>query len=151
MIWGCMTWQGVGYASKIDGRMDGDLYLQVLKDELLKTLQFYGLHPPDIIFQQDNDPKHTCKKIKEWLEEQDLRTIVWPAQSPDLSSIEQAWGYLKRRLAAYKHPPKRIEELWERTQVEREKISVEECQNLIESMPRRIQAVLKAKGGYTKY
>ena len=32
-----------------------------------------------------------------------------------------------------------------------EKISVEKCQNLIESMPRRIQAVLKAKGGYTKY
>ena len=28
---------------------------------------------------------------------------------------------------------------------------VEECQKLIESMPRRVQAVLKAKGGYTKY
>ena len=27
MMWGCMTWQGIGYASKIDGRMDGDLYL----------------------------------------------------------------------------------------------------------------------------
>ena len=44
-----------------------------------------------------------------------------------------------------------IEELWERTQVEWEKILAEECQNLIESMPRRLQAVLKAKGGYTKY
>jgi hypothetical protein len=30
-------------------------------------------------------------------------------------------------------------------------VAVEECQKLIESMPRRIQAVLKAKGGYTKY
>ena len=27
MIWGCMTWEGVGYAAKIDGRMDSDLYL----------------------------------------------------------------------------------------------------------------------------
>ena len=25
MMWGCMTWQGVGYATKIDGRMDGPL------------------------------------------------------------------------------------------------------------------------------
>ena len=50
MMWGCMTWQGVGYTSKIDGRMDGDLYLQILKDELLETLQFYDLNLPDIIF-----------------------------------------------------------------------------------------------------
>jgi len=28
IVWGCMTWEGVGYAAKIDGRMDGDLYLQ---------------------------------------------------------------------------------------------------------------------------
>ena len=95
-----------------------------------------------------NDPKHTCKKVKEWL---DFRTMVWPAQSPDLSPIEQAWGILKRRLAAYEHPLMGIEKSWERIQVEWEKISAEECQNLIESMPRRIQAVLKAKRGYTKY
>jgi hypothetical protein len=50
MMWGCMTWHGVGYAFKINGRMDGDLYLQILKDELQETLQYYGLHPPDIIF-----------------------------------------------------------------------------------------------------
>jgi len=25
MMCGCMTWQGIGYAAKIDGRMDGDL------------------------------------------------------------------------------------------------------------------------------
>jgi hypothetical protein len=27
----------------------------------------------------------------------------------------------------------------------------EECQKLIESMPRRLEAVIKAKGGHTKY
>ena len=30
-------------------------------------------------------------------------------------------------------------------------IAVEKCQKLIESMPKRVQAVLKAKGGYTMY
>jgi hypothetical protein len=29
-----MTWEGVGYAAKINGRMDGDLYLQILKNDL---------------------------------------------------------------------------------------------------------------------
>ena len=88
MMWGCMTWQRVGYATKIDGRIDGDLYLQILKDELFNSLQFYGLDPPDIIFQQDNDPKYICKKVKDWLQEQDFHTMVWPAQFPDLNPIE---------------------------------------------------------------
>ena len=43
MMWGCMTWQGVGYATKIDGRMDRDFYLQILKDELFNSLQFMVL------------------------------------------------------------------------------------------------------------
>jgi hypothetical protein len=36
-------------------------------------------------------------------------------------------------------------------EVEWEKIAVEECRKLVESMPKRVRAVLKAKGGYTKY
>ena len=77
--------------------------------------------------------------------------MVWPAQSPDLNPIEHLWGYLKSMLAEYEHPSSGIQELWKRIEEEWEKISVEECQKLIESMPRRIQAVLRAKGGYTKY
>ena len=72
MIWGCMAWEGVGYAAKIDGKMDSDLYLQILKDELLETLQYHGLNPPDITFQQVNNPKYISKKVKAWLEKQDL-------------------------------------------------------------------------------
>ena len=64
MMWGCITWEGVGFATKIDGRMDGDLYLQILKDELQKTLEYYDLNPPNIIFQEDNNPKHTCRLVK---------------------------------------------------------------------------------------
>ena len=69
----------------------------------------------------------------------------WSAQSPDLNLLEHAWGFLNRRLAEYEHPPKEIIELWERIQVEWDKIPVEDCQKLIESMSRRIQAVLIAK------
>jgi len=42
-------------------------------------------------------------------------------------------------------------ELWERIKEEWYEIGVEECQRLIESMPRRVQEVIKAKGGYTSY
>jgi hypothetical protein len=75
----------------------------------------------------------------------------WPAQSPDLNPIEHLWRHLKRKLAEHEIPRKGILELWDRVEVEWNKIPPEVCQNLIESMPRRIEAVIKAKGGYTKY
>ena len=39
--------------------------------------------------------------------------------------------------------PKGVWEIWERV--------AEVCQNLIESMPIKLEAVIKAKGGHTKY
>ena len=79
MMWGGMTWDGVGMACKIDGKMDANIYVQILEDELQRTLVDYGFTPEDIIFQQDNDPKHTSKKAKEWLKEHGFEVMVWPA------------------------------------------------------------------------
>ena len=148
-MWGCMTWDGVGMACKIDGKMDANLYVQILEDELQQTLVDYGFTPEDIIFQQDNDPKHTSRKAKEWLREHGFKVMVWPAQSPALNPIEHLWFLLKRRLAAYPKPAKGILDLWERIQEEWYKIEVGKCQRLIESMPRSVQEVIPANGGHT--
>jgi transposase len=43
MVWGCMTAKGVGYACRIDGRMDAELYMNILDDEPLATVEYYGL------------------------------------------------------------------------------------------------------------
>ena len=151
MMWGCMTAQGVGYACRINGGLDGKLYTHILEDEFLATLDYYKLEKDKIIFQQDNDPKHTSRIAREWLQDHEVRVLEWPSQSPDLNPIEHLWWHLKRQLAAYETEPTSIDELWERVQAEWEKISAQVCIDLIESMPRRIAAVLRAKGGYTKY
>jgi transposase len=151
MMWGCMLWEGVGYGCKIDGRMDAELYTQILEEDLQQSLEEYGKKVTDIIFQQDNDPKHKSRMATNWFQDHKYTVMDWPAQSPDLNPIEHLWVHLKKKLAEYPEPPKGILELWERAEAEWNKIDKEVCQKLIESMPRRIEAVLKAKGGYTKY
>lgn len=151
MMWGCMGWEGCGFATRIDGKMDAQLYTEILGDELLKSLEWYGHMVEDVYFQQDNDPKHTSKLAKQWFEDQNFRVLIWPAQSPDLNPIEHLWEHLKRKLNENEVPPKGIHELWERVEKEWNAIPKEVVQNLIASMPRRCAAVIKAKGGHTKY
>ena len=151
MMWGCMGWDGIGYATRIEARMDADLYISIMEDELQKTLEYWGQTTDDVIFQQDNDPKHTSKKAKKWFEDNDITVLKWPAQYPDLNPIEHLWNHLKKRLAGYEEPANSIAELWESVQKELEEITKEECQKLIESLHRRLAAVVRAKGGYTKY
>ena len=151
ILWGYMTWEGVGFACRIEGKMDADLYVQILEEELQQTLGFFDKSQEDIIFQQDNDLKHTSRKAKKWFEDHEFEVMVWPPQSPDLNPIEHLWFILKRRLTEYPELPKGILELWEHIQVEWDKIEIAQCQELIESMPRRIKEVIRAKGGYTSY
>ena len=61
---GVDTCMEVGDACKIDGRMDENLYIKILEDDLQSSLAFYDRIPQGIIFQQDNDSKHTCKKAQ---------------------------------------------------------------------------------------
>lgn len=151
MVWGCMDWDGAGYAQFIQGRMDADQYVSILRDNLLEIIDGGTIDAAERIFQQDNDPKHTSKKAKAWFERNQVRVMSWPAQSPDLNPIEHLWSLVKRKLAAYDTEATsmhaledRVKEVW--TQLDRE-----ECRRLIASMPRRCQAVVEAQGGPTKY
>jgi len=152
MVLGCMQHgSGVGSVVRIDGNMDGELYKQILEDDLLGSLDGWDVEKGDIIFQQDNNPKHKSKKAQKWFQDNSIRQMVWPAQSPDLNPIEHLWWHLNRKLGGYETRPKGIEQLWERIQVEWHAIPVEVVDSLIESMPDCVAEVLKQKGGPSGY
>ena len=151
MVWGCMTWQGVGFLCWIDGKIDANLYQTILRDELLATLQWYKLKKHDIYFQHDNDPNHTAKSTKKWLIDSKIKVLRWPAQLLDLNPIEHLWNEVDRRLQKRPLWPRNKDELWDVLQEIWEGIELEFCQKLISSMPRRLSDICKAKGGYVNW
>ena len=146
-----MGWNGVGMLVEVEGKMNADQYCQILSDGVVESFEKLEMEEGEQYFQQDSDPKHTSRKATEWFEDKGIQVLSWPAQSPDLNPIGYLWEHLKRQLRKYSDPPKVAHELWNRLVDEWNGISPRFCQSLIESMPRHIQAVIKANGGHTKY
>ena len=146
-----MGWNGVGMLIEVIGKINADQYCQILGDGVMESFEKLEMDEGERYFQQDNDPKHTSRKATEWFEDNDIQVLSWPAQYPDLNPIEHLWEHLKQQLHKYSNLPRGVHELWDRLVDKWNGICPKVCQNLIESMPRCIQAVIKAKGGHTKY
>ena len=86
-MWGCMSANGVGNLIFIDGIMDKNVYLNILKTNINESAQKMGLEN-DFYFQEDNDPKHTAWVVRMWLLYNAPKMLVTPPQSPDINPIE---------------------------------------------------------------
>ncbi len=135
MVWGCMSAAGTGSNSS-------------LKEPWMPTCTVIywsrAWSPPfgDWAAGQYSNMIMTTALLKK------LRVKVnnLPSMSPDLNPIEHLWGILK-----WKVEVSNIHQLRDDVMKEWKRTPVATCEALVNSMPKRVKAVLENNGGHTKY
>ncbi len=109
MIWGAMSSASVGPLCFLKTNVTAPRkYLEILEYLMLPSADQLFKHA-DFIFQQDLQPAHTAKSTKSWLNDHGVGVLDWPAYSPDLNSIVNLWGIVKRKMR--NKSPKNADEL----------------------------------------
>ena len=75
--------------------------------------------------------------------------LEWPGNSPEINPIENIWAYLKRAMQQITCHSK--EQLWKAAQHHWYSLDRKFCQNLMESMPKRVKSVINMEGHPIKY
>ena len=146
MVWGCMSAEGVGEIYFNEGNINYNMFSEILQHSMIPSLEKQGRRA---VFQHDNDPKHTTNTTIALLKRLRVKVMDWPRMSPDLTPIEHLWGILKRKEEVRK--VSNICQLRNVVMEEWKSIPVATGEALVNSMPRRVKAVLDNDGGHTKY
>ena len=134
MVWGCMAARGVGRLHIVEGMVNADTYMNVLQTCMIPSAKqfFQG----SFLFQYGNAPCHRAKVVAAWMKPNNMTTIDWPAQSPDLNPIENLWHKIaveisKRRPVSKKELIESLIAAWNRI------VTIDHLTRLVHSMPAR--------------
>ncbi len=149
-LWGCFPKHGFGHIFMFTKNMDAKLLCDIYDKRLLPIAEeWFGKDTSTWVLQEDNDPKHTSNLARAWREEHKVVRMTWPAQSPDQNPIENIWVLVKNELRH--HKPTSVISMKKWISIIWRSLPKHFAENLVASMPRRVQALIEAKGGYTTY
>ena len=163
MVWGMIGPYGVSKLRILpkNQTMDSDYYQKIILTKfalpamrkrrctgsIIQTKLSRSMSQP--IFQQDGATTHTAKSTLKFLSKEFCHFWMpeeWPANSPDLSHIENVWGIIKQRLDEKRDKIKTIEQLKKAVVYAWENLPRQILENVYSTMPYRIENVLRAKG-----
>lgn len=155
MVWGGIIDEKIIGPFFFDGNVNGESYLNMLREFVLPRLNLMGINPNEIWFQQDGAPSHRTRTVTEFLNNNfhgwigNGGTINWPARSPDFNPCDMfLWGDLKSRV--YSTPSNNIDELRAKIELEMQRISSETIRNVYNNLCRRLQKCLDVNGTHVE-
>lgn len=151
MVWGCISMNCKLDIITIRGNLNGVRYQQEVLDRAV--VPHFENHPLATrpIFMDDNARPHRAHAVNDFLRQNAIDRIPWPAMSPDLNPIEHLWDFLGRRVRQRDPPVHNLNELTAALHEEWNRIPQNQIRRLIQGMRRRLESVVRAQGGHTRY
>ena len=152
MWWGSFIGQqkGPGLVQRPEwGKMNATTYSQRILPLVDDWMQNHCA--ADTQFMQDNAPCHSAAHTKREIEARGIRVINWPPFSPDLNPIEHVWNWMKDYIQKNYSRKLSCAQLEEAVVQAWNAVPEDFLENLIKSMPCRINSVLMSGGGHSRY
>jgi hypothetical protein len=147
-VWGAFSLTSVPPLAPISLHFNTDEYISLLAARFLR----YARSPVPVLL-HDRHPAHKSKRTMQWLTLLGIEVITLPPKSPDLNPIENIWGVISRHVFEGMQTYNSKQTLLEAVKAAWNEVTSNHSfrQNLVDSMTRRLKAVVRAKGGPTKW
>lgn len=148
-IWGAFCYDGKAPLVVLDVNVTGLVYRDIMQNTLVPYAR--GMFQHNFRYQDDNARPHRSRVVVDYLTQEGILGMDQPPKSPDVNPIEHLWSDMSRELSTMDNPPQTLPELRRVLRQIWADITHDRLQTLVDSMPRRLEAVIAARGGPTRY
>ncbi|GFW17930.1 transposable element Tcb1 transposase [Trichonephila clavipes] len=150
-----MVWAGIslGYRTYLHIFKQGSVTAVQFRDEVLESIvRFYAAAVgPTFALMDDNARPHRADIVDDYLENEGIARVAWPAYSRDRNPIENLWDAFGRAVSSRFPTPATLTELETALQEEWRLLSSAVVDHLIESMVRRSKLCILMRGDPIPY
>ena len=99
----------------------------------------------------DNTRPHRSQAETSLPQTEAVIILPWPAMSPDQNLLEHVWYILGRRLQAQTPPVHTLPQIEAALHREWQQLPMQQNRRLTGGIRRRVETVIRARGGFTRY
>ena len=149
-----MSRAGVDVLERILSRFNAPKCVHILENVMLPSVRVWNPEG-NLISQKDNHPVHCSIGVERWFARRpEIELIPWPPKSPDLNVVEHGVKLKEGRILRYGNsPPRNPQHLWDQVVEICDDLAQDHdyCLTLVDSKPRRCEAIIDAGGMWTGY